>query len=447
MKTATKGKEIDTDILLEKENVDLDSILGIHKAMLLTMKTRGQLEKTFARADEAKKELSSQAKAVARKGVIAWMLDKTEEAIKCLEEGSSTDEASYILGLCYLEMGQNEKAQKLLAASYKAYSDSPEVVGSYLDSLLKMGQVDEVLQALQKVKSKFAKSPMLPYYQGLCLEYQGDYDKAEEEYENALDLDSEYAPAIFRLAYRLDLTGKDEEALELYERLLHIKPTHINALINLGLFYEDKGETQKALQCYEMVLNIHPNHPRANLYREDARSSLVMYYDDNLKRKEQELKRLLGQPLSEFQLPTRARNGLDELNIKTIGELVKQTEDELLSHENFGAKSLVDIKDLLARRGLTLSAENRPVTLDSLLKSYISAETPKQTDVVNKPIFEIDWSARVKGSLTRLKVYTFGDLANKSEKDFMDLPNFGQTSLDEIRRRLGQFGLSLKSSE
>jgi len=445
MKTATK--DIDTDILLEKENVNLDELMGIRKSMLLSMKTRGQLEKTFSRADEAKKELSSQAKAIARKGVIAWMLDKTAEAVKYLEDGSSTDEANYILGLCYLEMGQNEKAHKLLAASYKNYSDVPEVVGSYLDSLLKTGQVDETLQVLQKVKGDFAKSPMLPYYKGLCLEYQGEYNKAEEEYENALDIDSEYAPAIFRLAYRYDLSGKDDDALELYERLLHIKPTHINALINLGIFYEDSGEPQKALECYETVLNIHPNHPRANLYREDARSSLVMYYDDNLKRKEQELKRLLSQPLSEFQLPTRARNGLDELSIKTIGELVKMTEDELLSHENFGAKSLGDIKDLLARRGLTLSAPNRPVTLDSLLKSYISAETPKQVDVMNKPIFEIDWSARVKASLTRLKVYTFGDLANKGDKDFMDLPNFGQTSLDEIRRRLEQFGLSLKSSE
>ncbi|MBI5779706.1 MAG: tetratricopeptide repeat protein [Planctomycetes bacterium] len=445
MKTATK--DIDTDILLEKENVDLDELMGMRKAMLLSMKTRGQLEKTFSRADEAKKELSSQAKAIARKGVICWMLDKTEEAIKYLEEGSSTDEATYILGLCYMETGRNEKAHKLLAASYKTYSDSPEVFASYLDSLIKTGQIDEVLQIIQKVKGKFAKSPMLSYYHGLCLEQQGDYDKAEEEYENALDIDSEYAPAIFRLAYRYDLSGKDEDALELYEKLLHIKPTHINALINLGIFYEDNDEPQKALECYEAVLNIHPNHSRANLYKEDARSSLVMYYDDNLKRKEQELKRLLSQPLSEFQLPTRARNGLDELNIKTIGELVRKTEDELLSHENFGAKSLVDIKDLLARRGLMLSAENRPITLESLLKSYISAETPKQVDVVNKPIFEIDWSARVKASLTRLKVYTFGDLANKSEKDFMDLPNFGQTSLDEIRRRLEQFGLSLKSSE
>ena len=35
----------------------------------------------------------------------------------------------------------------------------------------------------------------------------------------------------------------------------------------------------------------------------------------------------------------------------------------------------------------------------------------------------------------------------RTEKDFMDLPNFGQTSLDEIKRRLGQMGLKLKQVE
>ena len=136
------------------------------------------------------------------------------------------------------------------------------------------------------------------------------------------------------------------------------------------------------------------------------------------------------------------------MDIKTIGDLVRKTENELLSCENFGRKTLTDIKELLARRGLMLSTETKTVTLESLLKSYISTEEPqKSDDVLNKPIFEIDWSARVRGSLTRLKVYTVGDLVNKSEKDFMDLPNFGQTSLDEIKRRLSQTGLVLKQTE
>ncbi|MFH1230848.1 MAG: DNA-directed RNA polymerase subunit alpha C-terminal domain-containing protein [Planctomycetota bacterium] len=448
METKTKAKDIEMDIIVEKENLSIEEIMDIKNEILLLMKLRRQAEKMLSEFDETKKKkFSSQAKAVARKGVICWMLDKTDEAIKYLEEGSSAEENSYFLGLCYLEKGHNEKAHQVLAEVYKKLHDSSYVFSSYIDSLIKVGKSEEILGLLEKGKKRFVTEPMLPYYRGVYLESLGDYDKAQQEFKNALDLDKQYAPALFRLAYHSDLTGNEEEALKIYERLRDIKPPHINMLINLGLVYEDKGDYQKAVECYDAVLNVNPNHPRANLYSEDAKGSLVMYYDDNLKRKEQELKRILNQSLSEFQVPTRAHNCLEVLNIKTIGDLVKKTETELMSSENFGMKTLTDIKDLLARRGLTLSTETKTVTLESLLKSYISTDTPHQTDILNKPIFEVEWSARVRGSLTKLKIYTIGDLTIKTEKDFMDLPNFGQTSLEEIKRRLSQLGLSLKSIE
>jgi len=447
-KTKAKDKEIDMNILVEKENLSIEEIIGIRDEMLLLMKLRRQVEKILSEFDEAKnKNFSSQAKAVGRKGVICWMLDKTDDAIKYLEEGSGTEENNYFLGLCYQEKGKNEKAQELLTEVYKKLHNSSYVFGSYVDSLIKVGKSEEVGDLLEKVKNKFSKEPMIPYYRGVYLEALGEYDKAQQEFKNALDLDQQYAPALFRLAYHLDLTGKEEEALKFYDKLRQIKPLHTNVLINLGLFYEDKGDYQKASECYDMVLNINPNHPRANLYSEDAKGSSVMYYDDKLKRKEEELKRILNQSLSEFQVPTRAHNCLEALKIKTIGDLVKKTETELMACENFGMKTLSDIKDLLGRRGLALSTETKIVTLESLLKSYISADTPRQTDILNKPIFEVEWSARVRGSLTRLKIYTIGDLSIKSEKDFMDLPNFGLTSLEEIKRRLSQYELSLKPGE
>lgn len=447
-KTKVKDKEIDMNILSEKDNLGIEEIIEIRDEMLLLMKLKRQVEKILSEFDETKnKNFSSQAKALTRKGIICWMLDKTDDAIKYLEKGSGTEENNYFLGLCYQEKGKNEKAHELLTEVYKNIHDSSHAFGSYVDSLIKIGKSEEIGDLLGKVKNKFSKEPMMPYYRGVYLESLGDYDKAQQEFKNALDLDQQYAPALFRLAYRLDLTGKEEEALKFYDKLRQIKPPHTNILINLGLLYEDKGDYQKASECYDMVLNINPNHPRANLYSEDVKGSLVMYYDDKLKRKEQELRRILNQSLSEFQVPTRAHNCLEALDIKTIGDLVKRTENELMSCENFGMKTLTDIKDLLGRRGLALSTETKAITLESLLKSYISTEAPRQTDILNKPIFECEWSARVKGSLTRLKIYTIGDLISKTEKDFMNLPNFGQTSLDEIKRRLSQFELSLKPGE
>ncbi len=62
-------------------------------------------------------------------------------------------------------------------------------------------------------------------------------------------------------------------------------------------------------------------------------------------------------PVSELELSVRSSNCLREANIKSIAELVKKTEDEMLSFKNFGKKSLNEIKELLAGMGLTLGMQ------------------------------------------------------------------------------------------
>jgi len=59
-------------------------------------------------------------------------------------------------------------------------------------------------------------------------------------------------------------------------------------------------------------------------------------------------------PISELELSVRSANCLKDANIKTIAELVKKTESELLSFRNFGKKSLTEINDLLKIMGLNL---------------------------------------------------------------------------------------------
>jgi len=62
----------------------------------------------------------------------------------------------------------------------------------------------------------------------------------------------------------------------------------------------------------------------------------------------------LFRPVSELELSVRATNCLRNANITLIGELVQRTEAEMLRTKNFGRKSLREIKDLLAKMGLTL---------------------------------------------------------------------------------------------
>jgi DNA-directed RNA polymerase subunit alpha len=68
-------------------------------------------------------------------------------------------------------------------------------------------------------------------------------------------------------------------------------------------------------------------------------------------------------PISELELSVRSSNCLREANIKSIAELVKRSEDEMLGFKNFGKKSLTEIKELLAGMGLGLGMQVDPKKL------------------------------------------------------------------------------------
>jgi DNA-directed RNA polymerase subunit alpha len=71
---------------------------------------------------------------------------------------------------------------------------------------------------------------------------------------------------------------------------------------------------------------------------------------------------LLLRPVDDLELTVRSANCLKAENIYYIGDLIQRTENELLKTPNLGRKSLNEIKEVLATRGLTLGMkiENWP---------------------------------------------------------------------------------------
>jgi DNA-directed RNA polymerase subunit alpha len=60
------------------------------------------------------------------------------------------------------------------------------------------------------------------------------------------------------------------------------------------------------------------------------------------------------------------------------------------------------------------------------------------------PIEELDLSERPRNCLKRARVDTIGQLVQKSEDDLLAITNFGSKSLDEVREKLDERGLSLR---
>ena len=113
-------------------------------------------------------------------------------------------------------------------------------------------------------------------------------------------------------------------------------------------------------------------------------------------------------------------------------------------------KSSITPRDALASAGKTL------VELFGLARELnVEAEgieigpSPAEADHIASfalPIDDLDLTVRSYNCLKREGVHTVGELVSRTESDLLDIRNFGQKSIDEVKVKLHQLGLSLKDS-
>ncbi len=281
------------------------------------------------------------------------------------------------------------------------------------------------------------------HQRGLAAEAEGDRIAAIEAYRQAV-AESPLTESRFRLAWLLDLMGEEEEALSLYQSLAADDQPHINALVNLAIMLEDRGEYDEAMRTLRPVLESNPNHPRARMFQRDCEASESMLFDEDTERDQGRFNTMLDTPVTDFELSVRARNCLKKMNIRTLGDLLKVSEAELLSYRNFGETSLVEIKNMLSSKGLRLGQGVDGQLRRNPNEAFEELKGLAPDHVLNKPISSLDLSVRARKALQLLGIGTIGDLAMRTEAELMGVKNFGSTSLDEIKERLEAHNLSLR---
>ncbi len=282
------------------------------------------------------------------------------------------------------------------------------------------------------------------FLRGYLQEMSYDRYGAFATYETVLDLDPEHTEAAFRAALLADLAGDDECAISLYAQCAAKRPAHVNALINLAVLYEERGDLQRAEARLTDVLESHPNHCRARQFLRSVKSSYTMVYDELMQREHERRNAILDMPIADFELSVRSRNCLRQMNIRSLGDLLRATESDLLTYKNFGETSLNEIKAMLSQKGLTLGqASEAP-------EQPVVSATPAVIDPGGMPmaksVADLELSVRSRKALQRLGIVTVGDLAAKTEPELMAVKNFGQTSLDEIKQQLARHGFSLRQT-
>ncbi|HUB27918.1 MAG TPA: DNA-directed RNA polymerase subunit alpha C-terminal domain-containing protein [Tepidisphaeraceae bacterium] len=284
------------------------------------------------------------------------------------------------------------------------------------------------------------------YRRGLEAEQAGNHEKASEYHEYALNENPDHEGSAFRLALLYDRRAEDARAIELYERICTSAPVHLNALMNLAVLYEDNNHYEEAHRCLEAVLRTNPNHSRARLFMKDVESAHVMYYDDDGDPRGDRRNAVLDMPLTDFELSVRSRNCLKKMNLRTLGDLLRTSEQDLLSYKNFGETSLDEIKALLAQKGLRLG-QGIDDPKFAVRKPTPPAAGNVAPEVLSKSVADLELSVRSRKALQRLNINTLGELSSRTEDELLGCKNFGQTSLTEIKQQLTNFGLGLRKLE
>jgi DNA-directed RNA polymerase subunit alpha len=207
--------------------------------------------------------------------------------------------------------------------------------------------------------------------------------------------------------------------------------------------YEDRNQYENARRCYQRILDVYPNHDRARLFFKDAAASGEMFYDEDAQRKRDRLSQVLSIPVTDFELSVRSRNCLQKMGIMTLGDLTATSEQELLASKNFGETSLVEIKEMMASKGLSLGqfAHEKARTE---MEFEPAAMSPDEQALLNKPISDLNLSVRARKCMIRLGVSTIAELMRRTGDELLECKNFGVTSLNEVREKLSAHGLKLR---
>lgn len=118
------------------------------------------------------------------------------------------------------------------------------------------------------------------------------------------------------------------------------------------------------------------------------------------------------------------------IEVETDGRI---TPDEALKESAAILRHHLDVFDQVSRESVEFESESKE----------ISEEQNRLRKLLNMSVNEIELSVRAANCLNNANITTVGELALKSEQEMLKYRNFGKKSLNEIKAKLEQLGLSL----
>lgn len=382
--------------------------------------------------------------AAVRLGVCYYLLGRYWNSVETLKSGDGGALALFYLARSHFALEQYDQAVEAYQAAAKAGYESDVCALAQAEALRAASQAPKALETLDKLSGAVEQTAEYLYQRGATVSaLSGSPAEVIALFERAVAADPKHSGALFGLAMENDRHGNDDAAIELYERSIVRYPAHVGSLLNLGVLYEDRTQYDRALGCYQRILETYPNHPRARLYLKDVNASRDMFYDEDEKRRRDRLSQVMNVPVTDFELSVRSRNCLQKMGIMTLGDLAKTSEAELLASKNFGETSLVEIREMMDAKGLSLGMMAKETMAPEPVYEP-EVMTPDEAALLDRPISDLNLSVRARKCMVRLGINTIAELVRRTGDDLLECKNFGVTSLNEVREKLTIKNLKLR---
>jgi DNA-directed RNA polymerase subunit alpha len=432
-------------LMVEREDCDAGTVSKLREALA----QGGTQYRTLRDVTEViKKKIEGTSGAAAKRwhlklGIASFFLGYMQQAAENLRQAEGAL-ANFYLGRALSSRREFDESLKAFEKAEKSGYNASQVQLQRAGIYRQKGDLSQARSVLGKLGELASHSAEYHYQLASCFLAEGERLMAIDHLEKAEKFDPSHTGTLFQLAHANDLAGNDEEAIHFYERCLKHPPVHVGTLKNLGVLYEDHEKYDKAVECYRRVLSADPTDELARLFLKDSQASLTMYYNPEEERDFSRFSQVLETPVTDFELSVRSRNCLKKMNIKTLGDLTRVNEQQLLSSKNFGETSLEEIKEMMSAKGLRLGQSLEEGAQNDLRFRPQQQLSEQEQATLNKPVSDLNLSVRARKCMNRLGINSLCDLVNRTADELLESKNFGMTSLSEVREKLATYGLSLR---
>jgi tetratricopeptide (TPR) repeat protein len=239
---------------------------GLAHELGLAFYKKGDYLKAIGSFQKAEQENPKDNESVQLLGLSYYLSGRPTEAIPELEKvqtwfASANVDASYILGVCYIQTKDYPHARMAFA---KMFGVPAESAASYLFTARMLLRQDFGPVAEEYAKKAAVLDPKLPLVHFLLGElylYHSKIPEAIAEFQKELDLNPGYPAAYYKLADAYSRVQKFDEAERLLQRSIWLDATSTGPYILMGKVLEKKGESELAVRALQRALAMDPNNP------------------------------------------------------------------------------------------------------------------------------------------------------------------------------------------